>query len=346
MKNNLGIRMRPSSIKLEQRFIFDGGVAADVAQAVSAISTPNAALAIDSTNGVSSAYAMDAITKYAELIAPTTLADGNRLSYRVTKNGVVGDWQATYAAPPSDGSQDGSYRAEVKQIDQDGNESAVEIIDFILQSTCPDAPDVGLVNALTGGMDRGYNTDLVSPDALLVSPSNVDDGNLLEYRVTYGDHDTGWQTSYQAPPGDGSVDGVYSIQVRQTDAAGNVSDVESIDFTLDSGLAIFSPPDQMPTPNVATPLELLGGQVITQHANEIFFVDTTVAAYQTLVNDARSNIDIYLLDPSQDPWSQMTEVISHYQNVSAIHLASHGTAGEILIGDRAYGLTQIDAMSS
>ena len=173
MKNNLGIRMRPSSIKLEQRFIFDGGVAADVAQAVSAISTPNAALAIDSTNGVSSAYAMDAITKYAELIAPTNLADGKRLSYRMTKDGVVGDWQATYVAPPSDGSQDGNYRAEVKQIDQDGNESAVEVIDFILQSTCPDAPDVGLVNALTGGMDGGYDTDLVSPDAFLVSPSNL-----------------------------------------------------------------------------------------------------------------------------------------------------------------------------
>ena len=216
MKNKFGARLKPSPSKLEQRFVFDGAVAADAAKAVHAIATPNATLAVDSFNGVSSAFALDAVTKYADLIAPTNLVDGNQFSYRVTKDGVAGAWQSSYAAPKNDGTQDGHYQVDIKQIDGNGNESAIESIDFVLSSLAPDAPNASLINAQTGGLDNGYDTNLVSADGSLASPSNVAEGSLLEYKVTCNGQDSGWQSAYQSPLADGSADGVYNVQVRQT----------------------------------------------------------------------------------------------------------------------------------
>ena len=129
-----------------------------------------------------------------------------------------------------------SYQVDIKQIDGNGNESAIETIDFVLSSLAPDAPNASLVNSESGGLDNGYDTNIVSADGALASPSNVAEGSLLEYKVTYNGQDSGWQSAYQSPLTDGSADGVYNVQARQTDIAGNVSAVESIDFTLDLSL--------------------------------------------------------------------------------------------------------------
>ena len=347
-RGKLGSRLKPLPLKLEQRFVFDGAIAADAVKTIQAIVTPNATLAMDSFNGVSSAYALDAVTKYADLIAPTNVVDGNQASYRVTKDGVVGNWQSDYITPKNDGTQDGHYQVDIKQIDTSGNESGVETIDFVLQSISPDVPNVSLVNAQSGGLDNGYDTDLVSSDGVLQLASNVGEGTLLEYKVSLNGQDGIWESAYHALATDGSVDGIYNLQVRQTDIAGNVSAAQSIDFTLDSSLA---DPNQQVVVDTSPPLvapsslDLSSGQAITQHFNEILFVDTTVAGYQTLMNDSRSGVDIYLLDANQNPWSQMTDVLSHYQNVSAVHIVSHGTAGEIIIGDKPYGVTQLDGVS-
>ncbi|MEI7427468.1 MAG: Ig-like domain-containing protein, partial [Betaproteobacteria bacterium] len=348
-RGKFGSRLKPLPLKLEQRFVFDGAIAADAVKTIQAIVTPNATLAMDSFNGVSSAYALDAVTKYADLIAPTNVVDGNQASYRVTKDGVVGNWQADYITPQNDGTQDGHYQVDIKQIDSSGNESGVETIDFVLQSISPDTPHASIVNAQSGGLDNGYDTDLVSSDGIMQLASNAGEGTLIEYKISLNGQDGVWGSTYQAPATDGSADGIYNLQVRQTDIAGNVSAAQSIDFTLDSSLA--DPNQQVvvdtTSPLVATSsLDLSTGQVITQHSNEILFVDTTVAGYQTLINDSRSGVDIYLLDNNQNPWSQMTDVLSHYQNVSAVHIVSHGAAGEIIIGDKPYGVTQLDGFSA
>ena len=101
---------KPRLIKLEQRFVFDGAAALDVVKTITDLVTPNAALSHDTTNNTNAAYANDSITNTGELTQPTNIGSGNQVEYRITKDGVLGDWTNSYSAPLNDGSQDGKYQ--------------------------------------------------------------------------------------------------------------------------------------------------------------------------------------------------------------------------------------------
>jgi len=92
---------------------------------------------------------------------------------------------------------------------------------FELDSTAPEAPDAALV-ADTGGA----GDDAVTDSLALTDITNNEDTATVEYRINEGD----WSETYTAP----TTDGDYLIEVRQTDAAGNVSATTTIDATLDS----------------------------------------------------------------------------------------------------------------
>lgn len=72
--------------------------------------------------------------------------------------------------------------------------------------------------------------------------------------------------------------------------------------------------------------------------NEIVFVDTDVPDYQQLLNDLLSNpdqtkhIEVVLLNNEQQGISQISDALKQYQNLDAIHLISHGSAGNIELG--------------
>lgn len=71
-------------------------------------------------------------------------------------------------------------------------------------------------------------------------------------------------------------------------------------------------------------------------AQEILFIDSAVAEKATLISGARDGVEIVLLDAASDPWQQMTEVIIQHQNLTAIHLVSHGSEGDIILAGKAY----------
>ena len=72
---------------------------------------------------------------------------------------------------------------------------------------------------------------------------------------------------------------------------------------------------------------------------ELVFIDTDVENYQDLLNDilAQSeegrNIEVILLDNERDGIEQITETLANYQNLDAIHLISHGSSGNVDIGN-------------
>ncbi|MEI6652958.1 MAG: DUF4347 domain-containing protein, partial [Chlorobiaceae bacterium] len=72
-------------------------------------------------------------------------------------------------------------------------------------------------------------------------------------------------------------------------------------------------------------------------AQEILFIDSAVSDKATLISGARAGVEIVLLDGTSDPWEQMTEVITRHQNLTAIHLVSHGSEGDIILAGKAYG---------
>jgi uncharacterized delta-60 repeat protein len=72
--------------------------------------------------------------------------------------------------------------------------------------------------------------------------------------------------------------------------------------------------------------------------NEIIFVDSRVDDYQSLIDDITSNsksganFEVILLDGNKDGIAQITDTLSHYQNLDSVHLISHGSDGSIDLG--------------
>ena len=71
----------------------------------------------------------------------------------------------------------------------------------------------------------------------------------------------------------------------------------------------------------------------TQPHKEVVFVDTSVANYQTLLNQMPTDVDVVLLDSSKDGLSQMAEWAQTHSGYDAIHIISHGAEGRLYLGD-------------
>lgn len=172
---------------------------------------PNAAL---STN---SGSAQDNITNAAGITAPKNTEVGATVEYNTDAAG----WSRTYAAPTANG----EHTVQVRQTDAAGNVSAIQTINFTLDTKAPDAPNAALTS------NSGSDQDTITNAAAISAPANAEAGANVEYRIQSG---TGafsaWSTTYTAP----STDGNYTVEVRQTDVAGNVGASQSIAFTLDT----------------------------------------------------------------------------------------------------------------
>jgi len=134
---------------------------------------------------------------------------------------------------PRDGSRDGSYVLQVYQTDLAGN-SSINTPDssavFTLDSRVPMAPTVALLQDTGVSATDGVTTDLS------LNITGQEPGAALEFRYTA----PGAATTAWAPVAVGTVpaipaglgDGLYHVEVRQTDAAGNVSAVGVLDARL------------------------------------------------------------------------------------------------------------------
>ena len=65
---------------------------------------------------------------------------------------------------------------------------------------------------------------------------------------------------------------------------------------------------------------------------EIVFIDAGVGDYQQLIDGARSDVEVIVLDPQADGLRQIADILASRNDLSAIHIVSHGTPGEITLG--------------
>ncbi len=77
--------------------------------------------------------------------------------------------------------------------------------------------------------------------------------------------------------------------------------------------------------------------------SEVVFVDPTVPNYQDLLSSMNSNVEVIMLDGGQDGIEQMANALSQRTGIDAIHLISHGGAGELQLGT---GVLNADSMST
>ncbi|MES3024950.1 MAG: DUF4347 domain-containing protein, partial [Pseudomonadota bacterium] len=71
--------------------------------------------------------------------------------------------------------------------------------------------------------------------------------------------------------------------------------------------------------------------------NEVAFIDTTIPGWQTLAAAIRSGVELVMLDPTRDAFTQMAEHLQGRQGLDAIHLITHGSEGAIMIGGQSFG---------
>ena len=135
----------------------------------------------------------------------------------------------------------------------------------------------------------------------------------------------------------------FDVQQSEVNADFDFSSVEDATFengpaTLsDFGLSISSEevsgfeldPDLFADPNEPTPQADLVAQ-------ELVFIDANVENWQALLDDISSttneNVSVVLLDADRDGVQQISESLADYDDLSAIHLISHGNQDQLNLG--------------
>ncbi len=213
----------------------------------------------------------------------TGAEDGATVEYRILAPGETEftDWADEYLAPDTDGTEDGEYTVEVRQVDGAGNTSPSTSVTFTLDTAAPEAPGIALAN------DTGIsNLDNLTNDGSLAAPTGVEDGATVEYRVSLPGQDgfSDWSETYVAPPTNGTAEGDHVVEVRQTDVLGNVSESTRLTFTLDT------------TPDVSPFIELVN--------------DTGVSSTDGITNDAALTVNGVPADEwANDARPELGEVI-------------------------------------
>ncbi|WP_244143200.1 Ig-like domain-containing protein, partial [Paraburkholderia terricola] len=146
-------------------------------------------------------------------LAVSGLAHGATVQYSCD-NGA--HWSSSF------GAMEGANSVQVRQIDVAGNVSSAATLNFTLDTVAGAAP--GVVLALDSGSSASDHVTNVGTLAV----SGVGSGATVQYSVDNGAH---WSSSFSA------VEGTNTVQVRQTDVAGNVSASTSFSFTLDTAAA-------------------------------------------------------------------------------------------------------------
>jgi hypothetical protein len=70
----------------------------------------------------------------------------------------------------------------------------------------------------------------------------------------------------------------------------------------------------------------------------LLFIDSTIDDYQTLINLAAPDTEIFLLNSSQNGIEQISERLAQYHNLESVQIISHGQAGGIQLGDAQLNL--------
>ena len=157
------------------------------------------------------------------------LLGGAALAHDITHTITAGDITAGFvdlAVTAGDLGTDGAKSITAKFADTAGNVSTTAADVITIDTAVPAAPGVALSN------DTGSSgSDKTTSDPSLTL-TGIESGATVEYSLDGGSN---WSTS--APTLAQLVQGSNTVEVRQTDLAGNVSNATAFSFTLDTSTA-------------------------------------------------------------------------------------------------------------
>ncbi len=121
--------------------------------------------------------------------------------------------------------------------------------------------------------------------------------------------------------------GTEQLAQQQADASFEGAEATTFDRTpaAPTGEPQFTSSDQ-------ALFEALAAYDISAARQEIVFISTSVREYRQLLDNISPNAEIVVLDTNRDAVEQMAAALSGRTEVAAIHIISHGNAGELQLG--------------
>ena len=80
--------------------------------------------------------------------------------------------------------------------------------------------------------------------------------------------------------------------------------------------------------------------------HNIFFIDSRVADYQTLIASLPTDSEWFLLNSTQDGIAQMQAILANYSGLDSIQILSHGAQGTLFLGSTILTSSNINNYSS
>ncbi|MEM9537587.1 MAG: DUF4347 domain-containing protein, partial [Cyanobacteria bacterium P01_E01_bin.45] len=77
-------------------------------------------------------------------------------------------------------------------------------------------------------------------------------------------------------------------------------------------------------------------------ARQLVIIDSSVSELPSLVADVRSHSDVLVLDSARDGIAQISEFLSSVSSISSLHLVSHGTSGNLFLGNSQLNINSLD----
>ncbi len=124
-----------------------------------------------------------------------------------------------------------------------------------------------------------------------------------------------------------------------------------VDQILDQTTAVSNDPAAGEVGVEPVTLAASDSATIESPRHELVVVDAATPDYQQLVDDIISQsetertLEVVLLDSQRDGITQLSEILSGYSDLDAVHLVSHGDAGEIHIGNGSLDLAALGAQA-
>jgi VCBS repeat-containing protein len=80
-----------------------------------------------------------------------------------------------------------------------------------------------------------------------------------------------------------------------------------------------------------------------QMVSELLFVDTSVENYQTLIENLNRNVEVIFIDSDVNGITKITDALEEREDISAVHIISHGNSGEVNLGNAKLTSNNINA---
>ena len=80
---------------------------------------------------------------------------------------------------------------------------------------------------------------------------------------------------------------------------------------------------------------------LSPNQNHLVFIDPTITNYQNLVAGVQG-ASVIFLDANRDGVEQISEAIEQYTDIASVHIISHGSSGNVNLGNTQLGTHNLD----